>query len=125
MTASTLSLAFVFFIVLSTAIRLWLNVRQVAHVQAHRASVPAEFAASIELAAHQKAADYTVAKSRYGRIDLALGLAWLLLLTFGGGLQLLHEQLARVLDPTSLWHGIALFGALSALGFIWELPGSR
>ncbi|MDP5241301.1 M48 family metallopeptidase [Uliginosibacterium sp. 31-16] len=124
MTASTLSLAFIFFIVLSTAIRLWLNFRQVAHVQAHRAAVPAEFAARIELAAHQKAADYTVAKSRYGRIDLVLGLIWLLLLTFGGGLQLMHEFLGNYLDPHSLWHGIALFGLLSALGFIWELPGS-
>jgi STE24 endopeptidase len=124
MTAQALSFAFLFFIALSTAIRLWLNIRQVAHVRAHRGAVPAEFAASIDLAAHQKAADYTVAKSRYGRIDLVLGVAWLLLLTLGGGLQLLHTQLAQWIDPASLWHGIALFGALSVLGFIWELPGS-
>ncbi|GAB2905091.1 M48 family metallopeptidase [Uliginosibacterium flavum] len=124
MNSQTLSIAFVFFLVLSTVIRLWLSIRQAAHVRTHRGAVPAEFAASIDLAAHQKAADYTVAKSRYGRIDLALGIVWLLLLTFGGGLQVLHEQLGRVLDPTSLWHGIALFGALGVLGFLWELPGS-
>jgi STE24 endopeptidase len=36
----------------------------------------------------------------------------------------LHEQLARVIDAASLWHGVLMFGALAVLGFIWELPGS-
>jgi hypothetical protein len=57
---------------LSVSIRLWLSFRQSAHVSAHRNAVPADFSAQIELAAHQKAADYTLAKGRYGRIDLAL-----------------------------------------------------
>ena len=124
MTPSTLSLAFLFFVLLSASIRLWLSLRQAAHVRAHRAAVPTEFAASIELAAHQKAADYTLAKGRFGRFDLVLGLVWLLALTFGGGLQLMHDVLAGWLDAASLWHGLALFGVLAVAGFLWELPGT-
>lgn len=124
MTPSTLSLAFLFFVLLSASIRLWLSLRQAAHVRAHRAAVPTEFAASIELAAHQKAADYTLAKGRFGRFDLVLGLVWLLALTFGGGLQLMHDVLAGWLDAASLWHGLALFGVLTVAGFLWELPGT-
>lgn len=124
MTPSTLSLAFLFFVLLSASIRLWLSLRQAAHVRAHRAAVPTEFAASIELAAHQKAADYTLAKGRFDRFDLVLGLVWLLALTFGGGLQLMHDVLAGWLDAASLWHGLALFGVLTVAGFLWELPGT-
>jgi STE24 endopeptidase len=124
MTPQTVSIALVFFIALYAALRLSLNFRQAAHVRAHRGAVPAEFAATIELAAHQKAADYTLAKTRFGRYDLAMSLIWLLLLTFGGLLQWLHDFISQFITPASLWHGIVLFGAVSILGFIWELPGS-
>ena len=50
----------------ATGTRLWLAARQVRHVRAHRDAVPASFAGAIPLAAHQKAADYTVAKARLG-----------------------------------------------------------
>ena len=49
---------------LASATRLWLAWRQVRHVRAHRDAVPPAFAQAISLAAHQKAADYTVAKNR-------------------------------------------------------------
>ena len=124
MTAATLTFLFLAALLVSSSIRLWLSLRQAAHVAAHRNAVPAEFASSIELAAHQKAADYTLAKGKFGRIDLALGLIWLLALTLGGGLQWMHEVLSAWFDPASLWHGIALFGLLSVAGFVWELPGS-
>ncbi len=90
MDASLITALFLAALALSVTIRLWLSFRQSAHVSAHRNAVPADFAAQIDLAAHQKAADYTLAKGRYGRIDLALGITWLLLITLGGGLQLLH-----------------------------------
>ncbi len=124
MSASLITVLFLAALALSVSIRLWLSFRHSAHVSAHRNAVPADFSAQIELAAHQKAADYTLAKGRYGRIDLALGIVWLLLITLGGGLQFLHEQLAQVIDASSLWHGVLMFGALAVLGFIWELPGS-
>ena len=124
MTTSTMTALFLFALLLSSGIRLWLSLRQAAHVQAHRAAVPPEFATGIELAAHQKAADYTLSKGRYGRFDLSLGIVWLLILTLGGGLQLMHGAVSQVFDPASLWHGIALFGLFSIVGFIWELPAT-
>jgi STE24 endopeptidase len=78
------------------ATRLWLAERQVRYVRAHRAAVPPAFAESIPLAAHQTAADYTVAKSRLAMVDALLDAAVLLILTLGGLLQFASEQWARV-----------------------------
>ena len=63
----------------ATVTRLWLAARQIRHVGAHRESVPASFADSIPLAAHQKAADYTAAKTRLGMVDVLIGAAAVLL----------------------------------------------
>ena len=54
----------------ASATRLWLARRQVRHVAAHRDAVPASFAGSIPLESHRKAADYTVAKTRLGMIEI-------------------------------------------------------
>lgn len=124
MTQTTMTVLFLCALLLSSAIRLWLSLRQAKHVRAHRDAVPAEFAASIDLPAHHRAADYTLAKGAFGRVDLLLGLFWILALTLGGGLQWMHDLVSRFLDPASSWHGIALFGLLSAIGFVWELPAS-
>jgi STE24 endopeptidase len=91
-------------------------------VRAHRAAVPANFAEAIPLAAHQTAADYCVARTRLGAIELVAGAAALLALTLGGGLQALGETLAAVLDPSSLWHGVALIVSVVALLSLLELP---
>jgi STE24 endopeptidase len=66
MLSSGFSLVFVFFFLLTLALRYWLARRHIRHVLRHRGAVPAEFAAKIPLAAHQKAADYTVARTRFG-----------------------------------------------------------
>jgi STE24 endopeptidase len=122
MTAAHITFIFVFALILSSGIRFWLNLRQTAHVQQHRSDVPTAFAGSIELSAHQRAADYTIAKAKLGRIDLAVGIVWILLLTLAGGLDLFHRLVSEYIDTQSLWHGIALFGIVSVLGFVWELP---
>ena len=66
------SWAFLAALAAATLTRLWLARRQVAHVRAHRDAVPPDFATSIPLAAHQKAADYTVAKVRLGAVEMGL-----------------------------------------------------
>src|SRR5438874_1840820 len=57
------SVLFVIFFVLTLALRYWLASRHIRHVLRHRERVPDEFAEKIPLDAHQKAADYTVAKT--------------------------------------------------------------
>ena len=88
--------------------RLWLAQRQIRHVRAHREAVPAMFAQSIPLPAHQKAADYTVAKARLGIVDTVLDALLLLALTLGGVLQWLSDLWQRVFAVDSIWHGTAL-----------------
>jgi len=85
------TLAFLIALGVTTLTRLWLARRHVQHVMAHRDAVPAEFAGSIPLAAHQKAADYTAAKTRLGTGETLVSAAVLLAFTLGGGLQALSD----------------------------------
>ncbi len=114
------SLAFLAALLAMFILRLWLAQRQISHVIAHRATVPASFADRIELAAHQKAADYTVRRTRFGRIDLAVEVALLLALTLGGGLQALHDFWSPRLD--GLPYGVALIFSVLAISAIIDLP---
>lgn len=107
----------------SVALRLWLSRRQARHVHAHRDAVPAEFAASIPLAAHQKAADYTLARGRLGRIDLIYGALLLVAWTLGGGLQLLDETW-RQAGWNALATGTAVLLSVFLITGLLELPVS-
>lgn len=104
--------------------RLWLAQRQMAHVRAHRAAVPPTFAEAIPLAAHQKAADYTVAKSRLGMLDVLFGAAVLGALTLGGLLHWMSAQWALLFTPGGLAHGTALVAGALVLLSALELPVS-
>jgi len=108
----------------ATLTRLWLALRQISHVRAHRDAVPPGFADVMPLAAHRKAADYTVAKARLGMLDLLIGVLALLALTLGGLLHWSSRQWAAVLEPGSLWHGTALVSGVVVLLSLLELPSS-
>ena len=106
----------------ATATRLWLAQRQIRHVRAHRDAVPGTFADSIPLPAHQKAADYTVAKVRLGIVETLLDAAVLLALTLGGGLQWLSGLWQRLFAVESIWHGAALIVSLLLIKGALGLP---
>jgi STE24 endopeptidase len=106
----------------ATAMRLWLAARQIRHVRAHRDAVPAAFADSIPLAAHQKAADYSVAKTRLAVADLVVGVVLLLALTFGGLIEWLAQAWARAFAPGGIAHGAALILSVVVLVSVIELP---
>ncbi len=99
---------------------LYLSARQSAHVLAHRGTVPPDFASSVSVEEHRKAADYTVARERLSRIETltgtALTLAWV-----GGGIGLLYRMLAAVLPP-SLGLGVAFLAATAVVGTLVDLP---
>jgi STE24 endopeptidase len=96
---NALTWAFVAALAGATAVRLWLALRQIRHVRAHRDRVPEGFAETIPLAAHQKAADYCDARTRVGMIDIVLGAIVLLALTLGGGLQAIADAWAGCSSP--------------------------
>jgi STE24 endopeptidase len=106
----------------STGTRLWLAARQARHVRAHRGAVPASFAGAIPLPAHQKAADYTVAKSRLGIADVLLSAALLLLLTLGGAIQWLSDAWSGTFAAGGIAHGVALIVSVVVLLSLAELP---
>jgi len=109
----------------ATLMRLWLALRQMAHVRAHRDAVPPGFADVMPLAAHRKAADYTVAKARLRIVDALLDAVILVALTLGGVLQLLIDLWADRLPVQNLWHGavviVTVFVLRGALGIPLDL----
>jgi STE24 endopeptidase len=106
----------------ATATRLWLGLRQMRHVAAHRNAVPASFSDSISLAAHQKAADYTIAKTRLGALDVVVGAVLVLVFTLAGGLQWLSDAGSRVFEAGGLAHGTALLLSLFFIQGLVSLP---
>lgn len=123
MSAQAFAALFLVALVVSTALRAWLALRQIRHVAAHRGEVPADFAASIPLDAHQKAADYSVAKMRLFLAELAAETILLLAFTFGGLLQWLSDLVAGF-GATGYLHGLALFALYAVVGFLVGLPFS-
>ncbi|HWP13917.1 MAG TPA: M48 family metallopeptidase [Ramlibacter sp.] len=117
-----LTLAFAAFLLAGLTVKLWLASRQIRHVARHRDTVPPAFAAMVPLAAHQKAADYTIAKTRFGLLELAFGAVVLLGWTLLGGLDLLNQALLRWLgggmaQQLTLLVGFALIGGALELPF--------
>jgi STE24 endopeptidase len=119
---NALTWTFLAALVAATATRIWLAQRQMRHVRAHRHAVPGTFAEAIPLGAHQKAADYTVAKSQLGIIEVLVGAAVVIALTLGGLIDVLHLQWARLLEPGGLWHGVALIASVVVLFALMDLP---
>ena len=115
------TVCFLIAIALRLVLRIGLAARQVRHVTAHRAAVPPAFADRIPLAAHQRAADYTCARSRFSMIATVADAAILLALTLGGGLDLL-DQAARGIATQPLLQGVALVALVVAVTSVLELP---
>jgi STE24 endopeptidase len=109
---------------LATAGRLWLSRRHIRHIAANRETVPAAFSGRISLAAHQKAADYTTVKTRLGTVETLAAVLLLLVLTVGGGLQLLSDAWERVFEVSSYAHGIALIVSVALVSSAVDLPFS-
>ena len=111
-------------LVVSLAIRAWLLARQVRHVALHRGEVPAAFRSSVELAAHQRAADYTLAKARLAHWQMVAGAAILLGWTLFGGLDALNAAVRETVAPRlgALAYQVALIVAFVVVGALLELP---
>lgn len=121
--ADTFTSIFLTVLTLSVATRCWLAWRHVRHVSGCRNQVPLEFADRIPLEAHQKAADYTVTKSRFGLLGLVVETGLLLWLTLGGGLDALSVfWRAHTAGLWSAWYGLALIFSVIALSSVVDLP---
>jgi STE24 endopeptidase len=120
--ALSFTLAFVLALLASVATRLWLASRQARHVARHRDTVPAQFAERIPLSAHQRAADYTVARVRLGLLETVLGAAVLVGFTLLGGIGAIADLLREALPESPFWRQVLLVGAVAAIGGVIDLP---
>ena len=121
MTASQFSALFVAALMSNAVVKLWLAYRQLHHVAAHRAEVPAAFREQVSIAAHHKAADYTRALVRLGILATLFDTALLLLFTLGGGIQWLSDWSSATFDGT-LVQGAAIIVSLLLLQTVLESP---
>ena len=118
----TFTAVFLAALALTMGLRLWLARRHIRHIARCRGIVPADFSEHIGLAAHQKAADYTIAKTHLGLIDLLIGALLLLALTLGGLLQWLHDAWLRAFDAGGYAQGIALIASVALISGLIDLP---
>ena len=119
--SSALTIAFAAAICAGLLLKFWLTSRQIRHVAQNRSSVPDAFAARISLAAHQKAADYTITKARLSLLEMALGAAVLMGWTLLGGLDALNQALLGALGG-GMVQQLALLGAFVVISAAVDLP---
>lgn len=112
---------FVAFLTLTVLLRFWLGSRHIRHIQAHRNVVPSQFAEKIPLAAHQKAADYSIAKTKLGLLMLLVGTAVLVGFTLLGGLQALSMAVFSSVG-SGMAGQIALLVAFGVVSGAIDLP---
>lgn len=118
---TVLTVAFITTLVVGLLLKLWLASRQIRHVARFRDSVPERFKRQVTLAAHQKAADYTITKTRFGLLELALAAALVLGWTLLGGLDALNTVLMRQIGP-GMAQQLALLAVFVLIGALIELP---
>jgi STE24 endopeptidase len=123
MTAIQFTLVFLAALAFTTLTKLWLARRHLAHIAAHRAAVPAAFREKIQLADHQKAADYTSAKTRFAMLGMLFDAALLLAFTLAGGIQFIADLCSGWLSAP-LAQGMATIVTVLLLTSLLESPFS-
>jgi STE24 endopeptidase len=119
-----LTLVFAATLVLGLLVKFYLASRQIRHVMQHREQVPAAFANTIKLESHQKAADYTVAKTRFGLLEMAFASAVLLGWTLLGGLDALNHAIGGwgLGAYNALVPQLVLLAAFALISGLLDLP---
>ncbi|WP_013589209.1 M48 family metallopeptidase [Paraburkholderia phenoliruptrix] len=112
---------FVVAVVAMVGTKLWLASRQIRFVARHREAVPSQFAGTIALTAHQRAADYTVERTRLTMVEIVVGAAVLIGLTLLGGVQALDLAITDWLGRGYLGQ-IALVAAVIVITSAIDLP---
>ena len=120
--AAGLTFGFALALMAGLLLRFWLASRQIRHVARHRGELPADFANTVSLSAHQKAADYTIAKTRLGLLELALGAGVLLGWTLLGGISTLNSFLLSALGGGGMVQQLAVLASFAVISALLDLP---
>jgi len=117
------SVLFISALFLTTIAQMWLARRHLIHIHAHRAKVPLDFRKQIDLSAHQKAADYTSAKTQLSMLSTPFNSLLLLVFSLGGGIQWIADFWLTTLT-NSLTQGLAIILTVLLLSSLLEMPFS-
>ena len=121
MSSLAFTVLFISFLLISLVVRFWLASRHIRHILANRATVPAQFAGQISLEAHQKAADYSIAKTKFALFIVLLNAAVLIGFTLMGGLQWLASASFDIFGDG--WrYQLGLVLAFALISGLVELP---
>ena len=120
--ASTLTFVFIGLLIATTLTRLWLGSRHIGYVQAHRGHVPQAFKESISLESHQKAADYSAAKTKLVLVEAIVQALLLAALTLGGGLQWIDDSWRNVLSNHEIIRGALVICTAMFISSLIDLP---
>lgn len=120
--AFTLTITFITLLVATTFIRIWLGSRHISHVQSHRNNVPDAFINSIALDAHQKAADYSIDKTKLVIADASVQAVLLAILTIGGGLQWIDEIWRNLVTDQEIIRGALVICSAMIASSMIDIP---
>lgn len=120
---NSFTVVFLIVLMLSFSVQFWLAKRHAGHVLKHRERVPDAFQDTVSLEAHQKAADYTLAKGRLADMDSVVSTLLLLLLTIGGGINFSFEFWTARIDSTFV-AGLLAIASVFLFMTIIELPST-
>ena len=113
---------FISLLIVTTLVRYWLSSRHIQHVQAHRNTVPSAFSSTIELSAHQKAADYSTAKSKLIIFEAIASAILLALMTIGGGLQWIDDVWRQAMPEYHMVRGALVICSAMLIMSLVDLP---
>lgn len=109
-------------IALSAALGVYLRKRQIDNVAANRAAVPADFAREVTIEEHHRAADYTIARTRFAMAETiyeaAVSILWLAV-----WMAPLYALIAQAFAP-GLTRSVVFVLAAGALARLLEMPFS-
>jgi len=119
---SILTCTFITLLIATTLVRIWLASRHITHVQANRNQVPTAFVENIALDAHQKAADYSTAKTKLVINESVVQALLLAALTLGGGLQWIDDVWRNWLPTQEIIRGALVICSAMLVSSLIDLP---
>ena len=121
--AESYQFAFIFLLIFTTAVELFLGQRQKNFVVKNKKSVPAAFNKIIKLADHKKAADYTVTKISFNSIELIFGAIILYFITLGGGINFISNTVGQYFE-NQIFNGALIITIVFVALHLINIPSS-
>lgn len=118
----TLSFVFISVLALTTITRIWLGSRHIGFMLNHRNRVPEAFTKNISLDAHQKAADYTTAKTKLVIGESIVQALLLFTFTLGGGLQYIDYVWRDLMPEQEMLRGALVILSVLMVSSVIDLP---